>query len=63
MNNQWYTSSVESSGVETIQGWVNNPSANHGFFIRPYTDLSPFDGLGIDSRESAYPPMLEVTYQ
>ncbi|GMQ95000.1 MAG: hypothetical protein BMS9Abin13_110 [Patescibacteria group bacterium] len=56
------TITLNASGVALVQGWVNNPSSNYGFFIENYLAT---DGADFRSREYATAssrPKLTVTY-
>lgn len=57
-----YSFSLNSDGLATVQGWVDNPLANYGLII---TDNSVTNGMDFRSREAAIAvqrPKLTITY-
>lgn len=52
-----------TAAVEVVQGWVENPTSNHGFMIENFDTGD--DGLDVSSREAAEPalrPRMELSY-
>jgi ferric-dicitrate binding protein FerR (iron transport regulator) len=57
-----YTAPFNAAGTAVIQGWVDNPLSNHGFWLG---NPDNGDALGFESREAAQPvnrPKLTVTF-
>jgi PKD repeat protein len=55
---------LNQEGLDLVESWINNPSTNHGFILRDYTNSQ--DGLDIASREStveAVRPRIQIRYQ
>ena len=50
--------------VNLVQGWVSDPTSNHGLCIKPEFASAPgkSDGMDFGSRESLYDPNLVVEY-
>ncbi len=57
-----YTLSLNAAGVAVVQGWVNDPSSNHGFVLANATSA---DGVALASSESTTTkqrPRLSIGY-
>jgi hypothetical protein len=57
------TISLNSTGIEVVQSWVNDPGSNNGLIFLDYINAS--DGLDLSSRETSIVserPKLTITY-
>jgi endonuclease/exonuclease/phosphatase family metal-dependent hydrolase len=52
---------LTAAGLDALRRWQSNPSSNQGFVFRGASSAST-DDVKIENRDSATPPMLEVTY-
>jgi endonuclease/exonuclease/phosphatase (EEP) superfamily protein YafD len=52
---------LTAAGLDALRRWRESPSSNQGFLFRGASSAST-DDVKIENRDSATPPMLEVTY-